>query len=53
MLQFQAEVREVKAKKLISLDKEIIVILNTNDLVALELAKLDTDKIIKVSIEVE
>lgn len=49
--EFEAEIREVKSKKLVSLDKEITIVLNTSDLRALELAKLDTDKTIKVSIE--
>ena len=52
MISFQAEIREVKAKKLVSLDQEVKVILTTNELIALELAKIPTDKIVKVMIEV-
>ena len=44
---------EVKSKKLVSLDKEITIVLNTSDLIALQLAMIDTDKIIKVSIEIQ
>lgn len=51
MIEFDAEIREIKAKKLVSLDQEITVKLNTNDLIVLELAKIPTDKIIKVKIE--
>ena len=51
MIEFIAEVREIKSKKLVSLDKEIIIVLNTSDLIALELAKLPADTLLKVKID--
>lgn len=51
MITFTAEIREVKARKLISLDQEVSVKLTTNELSALELAKIPTDKVVEVTIE--
>ena len=52
-IQFLAEIRKVESKKLVSNDKEIVITLNTSDLSALQLAMIDTDKMIKVSVELE
>lgn len=52
MIEFNAEIREVKSKKLVSLDNEISVRLSTNELPALDLAKIPPDKTIKVKIEI-
>ena len=52
-IKFEAEVREVKVKKLISLDKEIIIILNTSNIAAFGLANVPSEKTVRVLIEVE
>lgn len=52
-IKFIAEIREVKSKKLVSNDKEITVVLNTSDLGALQLAMIDSDTTIKVTVELE
>ena len=52
-IEFEAEIREVKSKKLVSLDKEIILILNTDNIEVLDLGKIASDKIVRVIIEEE
>ena len=52
MIIFDAEIREVKIKKLITLDKEIKIVLTTADLNALKLAEVESDKTIQVKIEI-
>jgi len=52
-IEFQAEIKKVVSKKTASLDKEIGIVLNTNDLGALQLAMIDTDQMIRVSITLE
>ena len=51
-VKFEAEIREFKAKKLITNDKEIIVTLNTGDknLDVFELAKVPPDTTVQVEI---
>lgn len=51
MIEFLAEVREVKSKKLVTNDIEYTVKLNTNEQSILELAKLPADQLVKVKIE--
>ncbi len=51
IIKFRAEIREVKAKKLVCLDKEITVKLNTSNIIALELGKIDSDKEVRVTIK--
>jgi len=53
MIEFLAEFRAIQSRKLITNDNEVTVKLATSDLMALELAKLPTDVILKVTIEVE
>lgn len=48
---FQAQIREVRSKILVSNDKEIKIILTTADLNALRLAEIDGDRGIEVSIK--
>lgn len=50
-IEFEVEIREVKCKKLISLDKEITIVLNTNDINVLDLGKIESEKTVKVVIE--
>lgn len=50
-IQFFAEVREVKSKKLITNDIEYTVKLNTDSEFALDLGKLPADTLLKVTIE--
>ena len=49
---FNGEIKSVSVKKLDSLDKEIRITINTNDIIALELGKIETDKMVKVLIGV-
>lgn len=51
MIQFTAEVREVKSKKLITNDIEFTVKLNTDNQEVLKLALIPADKTILVTIE--
>lgn len=48
---FQAEIRQVKMRKLVSLDKEMTVLLNTNELKVLELGKIDSDVVVEVRVQ--
>lgn len=48
---FHAELKEVKSTKTASLDKEIRVVLLTNEVEALELAQDDPETIYTVTIE--
>ena len=50
-ISFLAEFRKVESKKLITNDNEIKVTLVTNDIRALELAKLSTDSVLEVQIK--
>ena len=52
-MNFAAEIREVKAYKTVSLDREIRVVLNTWDVQAIDLAKIPTDSVVTVRIEVQ
>ena len=52
-MEFIAEIREVKSKKLITNDIEFTVKLNTSDPAILELAKIPADQLIKVVIEID
>ncbi len=49
---FNGEIKSVNVKKLDSLDKEIKITITTNDIIALELGKIETDKMVKVLIGV-
>ena len=51
-LKFTAEIKQVTAKKLASLDISYNVLLNTDDSSVLALGALEGDTMIKVSIEV-
>lgn len=51
MIEFEAEIREVKCKKLVSLDKECILVLNTDNVNILELGKIPSEKTVIVRIE--
>lgn len=53
MIEFLAEVREVKSKKLVTNDIEYTVKFNTNEQSVLELAKLPADQLIRVSVKLE
>ena len=50
-MQFLAELKEVKTTKTASLDKEVRVVLLTNDLEAVDLGKDDPDTMYVVTIE--
>ena len=52
-IEFEAEIRKVEAKKLITNDMEYKLILTTSDNRLIELAKLPADSMIKVTIEIE
>lgn len=52
-MQFLAELKEVKTTKTASLDKEVRLVLLTNDLEAVDLGKDDPDTVYKVTIERE
>ena len=52
MIEFTAEIREVKSRKLITNDIEYTVKLNTENPIILELAKIPADQLVKVKIEV-
>lgn len=52
-LQFDAEVKEVNAKKNASLDVTYRLILHTNDPSVLALGALEGDTMFKVSVEIE
>jgi len=50
-MEFIADIVEVKMKKLMSLDKEVRIIMNTGDLQTLELGKIPSDVNVKVKVE--
>jgi len=50
-IEFSAEIREVKSKKLISNDIEYKVTFNSSDPVVLDLGKIEADRVVKVSVE--
>lgn len=52
-LEFNAEVKQVVAKKLASLDVSYNVVLNTDNASVLALGALSGDSIIKITVEVE
>lgn len=52
-LKFDAEVKEVKSKKLASLDVGYTLLLYTSDPSVLALAALEGDAMLKVSVEVD
>jgi hypothetical protein len=52
-LKFNAEVKEVKSKKLASLDVSYTLILHTDDPAVLALGALEGDTMLKVSVEAE
>ena len=49
-LSFNAEIREVKMRKLISLDAEVTAKFSTNELQTLDLGKIDSDTVVEVSV---
>lgn len=51
-LEFVAEVKEVKSKKLASNDVGYTIILHTDDMKVLSLGTLDGDVLLKVTVEV-
>jgi hypothetical protein len=51
MLELTCEVKEVKAKKLASLDMSYRIILETNDPSALQLGTIEGDELVNVKIE--
>lgn len=53
LLQFMAEVKEVKSRKLASLDVSYRVILETDDPSVLSLAALSADTLLQVTVEVD
>lgn len=53
MISFIAEIKEIKTKKLPSLDMEYSLRIVTNDQNLLELGKIPADKLIKVTIQAE
>ena len=52
-LTFEGEVREVRAKKLVTLDQEITARFNTTDLRVIDLAKIPTDRRVMVTVKWE
>lgn len=52
-LQFLAEVKEVKSKKLVSLDVSYNIVFNTDDPAVLQLGALGGDALVKVTVEIE
>jgi hypothetical protein len=49
-IEFEAEIREVKSRKLITNDIEYSVRFNTADPIVLELGRLEGDRTVKVKI---
>ena len=52
-IEFVAEIREVKSRKLISNDVEFTCKFNSSDPVVLDLGKIEADRVVKVSVEYE
>lgn len=52
MLNFLAELRSFKSKKLVTNDIEYLILFNTSDKETVELAKLPADTILKVTVEI-
>lgn len=50
-INFDAEVRKVESKKLITNDIEYKVTFNSSDPVLLDLGKIEADRVVKVSVE--
>lgn len=50
-IEFIAEVREVKSKKLITNDLEYKVVFNSDNPIILELARIPADQLVKVTVE--
>lgn len=50
-MEFNAEVKKVQSRKLVSNDIEYQVVLTTNDVTALSLGALSPETMIKVSVE--
>jgi hypothetical protein len=49
--EFQAQVKEIKSKALVSLDKSARIILETEDLETLDIGKWPADENVRVTIE--
>lgn len=52
-IDFQAEIREVKSKKLITNDIEFTCRFNSDNPIVLDLGKIEADRVVKVSVEYE
>lgn len=52
-IKFKAEIKKVQAKKTVSLDKEVELVLITDDITVLELGKVPTDKLVIVEVQEE
>jgi hypothetical protein len=52
-MDFNAEIKEIKAKKLASLDMSYRIILETSDPAVLALGTIEGDKLVAVTINVE
>jgi hypothetical protein len=52
-MKFTAEIKEVKMRKLVSLDNEYRITLSTNDQAILELGKIPADEIVEVEVNVK